>query len=127
MKIVGFYQGNERGDDAALHASTKRLGDLVRDRGGFSRACLLLLNNESFTAFLSGDDQTSALPFSLHVKRPGGSWEASKLECLGGATVSVIRELSVERLNKGIEKEVVDFSEHVCDLSKDWRNQQIFS
>jgi len=55
LKVVGFYQANERNDDGSLHASTKRIGDAVRDKSGFPKACLLLLNNEGFTSFLSGE------------------------------------------------------------------------
>lgn len=55
LKVCGFYQGNELSDDGSLHASTKKVGDSVRDRSAFPRACLLLLDNDAFTTFLSGE------------------------------------------------------------------------
>merc|ERR1712087_1054021 len=73
-KIVGFYQANERNDDTALHPSAKRIGDVIRERGGCPQGCILLLDNEGFTNFLSGE-QVERLPFTLYVKR--SAWEVA--------------------------------------------------
>ena len=117
-KIVGFYQANERNDDTALHPSAKRIGDVIRERGGCPQACILLLDNEGFTKFLSGD-QVDRLPFTLYVKRSAWEVATNLLKCDG---VNIYRDLAMEKVAQGKQALLVDFSEHICDISKDWRN-----
>jgi len=115
-KVVGFYQANERNDDRELHFSTKRIADVIREKST-RQACILLMNNEGFTALLSSE--TRDLPFQLHVRK-GGQWvlEASKQLLSEGSVADVV----LASISAGRQQHLVDFSEHICDISKDWRN-----
>ena len=62
----------------------------------------------------------------MYAKRgSGGAWEScgkENVKCLGGATAGVVRDFAVAKLQEGKHQDLVDFSEHVCDVTKDWRN-----
>mmetsp|Transcript_18949 Transcript_18949/g.39548 ORF Transcript_18949/g.39548 Transcript_18949/m.39548 type:complete len:81 (-) Transcript_18949:190-432(-) len=75
------------------------------------------MNNEGFTALLSSE--TRDLPFQLHVRK-GGQWvlEASKQLLSEGSVADVV----LASISAGRQQHLVDFSEHICDISKDWRN-----
>jgi len=71
----------------------------------------------------------SRLPFTLYHKRgPGGSWEGcgrDNVRCQGGLTVRQVREVAAEGVASGKQRDLVDFSEHFCDVAKDWRNEKV--
>jgi len=75
-KVVGFYQANERNDDRELHFSTKRIADVIREKST-RQACILLMNNEGFTALLSSE--TRDLPFQVSARAVNECMAASDL------------------------------------------------
>jgi len=52
--------------------------------------------------------------------RKGGQWvlEASKQLLSEGSVADVV----LASISAGRQQHLVDFSEHICDISKDWRN-----
>ena len=76
------------------------------------------LDNEKFTSLLSGESRD--MPFRLFVRK-GGQWSAEPSKLLFDAAPEIIQQIA-----EGKQAKLVDFSEHICDISKDWRNTELF-
>ena len=145
---MGLYQANERNDDGDLHLDTKRIGDVIREKST-QQACIIIvskvplpaaaaadlhsnfcfvnsfffvllfqIDNEGFTNLLSGE--ISELPFKAYLRK-GGEWTASKHLSTPAAAPALLQEKFLE----GKQASLVDFSDHVVDLTLDWRNLNV--
>ncbi|RHY32376.1 hypothetical protein DYB32_002636 [Aphanomyces invadans] len=118
LKIVGLYVANSRDDDTSLGPVHARIASTVEANA--SRACVLVLDNKSLARAnlwlkdvkrgwvpvdnrLAYDDDEGKLLVASLEKR-------SQLASIADAAV-----------------DVVDFDEHLEQLSKDWRNAQVLA
>ena len=119
-KLVGVYVANARVDDKELGTGARRIADAVR-RESTSRACILLVDNAGFASCAAG--KSRELPLRLFV-RHGAQWSAAQASTkltFEGAASDVVSDM----LSKGKQADLVDFSEHVADCTRDWRNLRL--
>ncbi|XP_028549212.1 ER membrane protein complex subunit 8/9 homolog isoform X2 [Dendrobium catenatum] len=104
LTIVGYYHANERYDDTELSGAAKKIGDHIFRY--FPQAALLLLfTRDSSRSWRSTGSVGSP---QLTTKEPS-------------ANVVLLDFMSTEKWN-----EVVDFDDHLDDISKDWLNPDLF-
>ncbi|KAG9455468.1 hypothetical protein H6P81_008372 [Aristolochia fimbriata] len=124
LGVVGYYHANERYDDSDLGNVSKKIGDQISRY--FPQAAILLLDNKKLEALQKGNDTSPAV--QLYTKDASKSWRQAGADSSSqlslkepSANVVLLDYISTE---KG--KEIVDFDDHLDDISKDWLNADIF-
>ena len=119
--IVGYYHANERNDDLDFGGAKVKIADGIARN--FPSACCLLVDNERLTEVLQSGRGGPAV--RLHVQDSGKGWR------VGGAQSSLmLREPAVngilkDYLAEGRHMQVVDFEDHLADITKDWTNPHL--
>lgn len=122
LQIVGYYHANEQFDNLELSSIAKKIGDqIVRY---CSQGAILLLDNKRLQALAK--ENTNAPVVQLYVKE-GSSWKlggsGSELRLKETMANSILNDYRKEKR----EVRVVDFDEHLDDVSKDWLNPTLFN
>ncbi|MCL7032460.1 hypothetical protein MKW94_014130 [Papaver nudicaule] len=125
MSVVGYYHGNERYDDAELGNVAKRIGDHIHKY--FPQAVVILLDNKKLEALPKGKGLSPVVEF--YTKDASKTWRQGGGSDGGGRLT--IREPSsnivlLDYISSEKWKEVVDFDDHLDDISKDWLNPGMF-
>lgn len=120
--IVGYFHANERFDDAELGIVAKNIGDHICRY--FPEASVLLLENKKLEALSKGKDQSPVV--KLYSRDGSKNWkltdESSRLIVKEPAANVVLSDyISSEKWH-----DIVDFDEHLDDISKDWLNPELF-
>ncbi|KAI0489093.1 hypothetical protein KFK09_028934 [Dendrobium nobile] len=124
LTIVGYYHANERYDDTELSGAAKKIGDHIFRY--FPQAALLLLDNKKLEGLPKGKGRDPVVQLftrdSSRSWRPTGSVGSPQLTTKEpSANVVLLDFMSTEKWN-----EVVDFDDHLDDISKDWLNSDLF-
>ena len=124
LQIVGYYHANEQFDNHALSSVAKKIGDHIARH--CPPAAILLLDNRQLAA-LAKSATTKTPVVQLYV-RDGSSW---RLAGPGGADLR-LKELTAnsilsDYIKEERERRVVDFDDHLDDVSKDWLNPTLFN
>ncbi|CAI9772789.1 unnamed protein product [Fraxinus pennsylvanica] len=124
LSIAGYFHANERYDDFELATVAKNTGDHITRY--FPQAALLLLDNKKLEALPKGKDRRPVM--QLYIKDASRSWKLVGSE--GGNQLS-IKEPSgnivlLDYLASEKWKDIVDFDDHLDDISKDWLNSELF-
>ncbi|KAL2473132.1 ER membrane protein complex subunit 8/9-like protein [Forsythia ovata] len=124
LSIVGYFHANERYDDFELAAVAKNIGDHITQY--FPQAALLLLDNKKLEALPKGRDRSPVV--QLYIKDASRSW---KLVGSEGGNQLTIKEPSgnivlLDYLASEKWKDIVDFDDHLDNISKDWLNSELF-
>ncbi|XP_051128512.1 ER membrane protein complex subunit 8/9 homolog [Andrographis paniculata] len=124
LSIVGYYHANERYDDFDLATVAKNIGDHITRY--FPQAALLLLDNRKLDS-LSKEKARSPV-MQLYTKDASSSWKLAGSE---GSNPLVLKEptaniLLLDYISSGKWKDIVDFDDHLNDVSKDWLNPELF-
>ncbi|XP_076904877.1 ER membrane protein complex subunit 8/9 homolog [Bidens hawaiensis] len=123
LSIVGYFHANERFDDLELGTLARNIADHVYRY--FPQAALLLLENKKLGALQNKKDMAPVM--QLYTRDSSKSW---KLESNGNtrlttkeasANIVLLDFISLEKWN-----DVVDFDDHLDDISKDWLNSELF-
>jgi len=119
-KIVGVYAANERPGDFAVGAAVQKLGKKAAEL--CPGAVVLLLDAASFQTQLQGQagGGDAALPFVACLSE-GARWRVAPqvdVRQLVPGSFQLVKEILEERR----ERRVVDFEDHLEDLSRDWLN-----
>ncbi|KAG0496852.1 hypothetical protein HPP92_001369 [Vanilla planifolia] len=124
LAVVGYYHANERFNDTELGGAAKKIGDHIFRY--FPQAALLLLDNKRLVELPKGKDRDPVVKlFTRDSSRtwrspgPEGSTQLTTKE--PSANVLLLDYISNERWN-----DVVDFDDHLDDISKDWLNPNLF-
>ncbi|KAF5461218.1 ER membrane protein complex subunit 8/9 homolog [Juglans microcarpa x Juglans regia] len=124
INIVGYFHANERYDDYELGGAAKNIGDHIYRY--FPQAAVLLLDNKKLEALPKSRDWSPVM--QLYTRdasknwKPAGSDGSSQLNIREpSANVVLLDYISTEKW-----KDVVDFDDHLDDISKDWLNPQLF-
>ncbi|PIN20630.1 putative COX4 protein [Handroanthus impetiginosus] len=125
LSIVGYFHANERYDDFELASVAKNIGDHITRY--FPQAALLLLDNKKLESLPKGKDRSPVL--QLYTKDTSSSW---KLVGSEGNNQLVVKEPSanivlLDYISSEKWKDIVDFDDHLDDISKDWSNSQLFN
>ncbi|GFZ07354.1 uncharacterized protein family [Actinidia rufa] len=121
MYIVGYFHANERFNDFELSNVARNIGDHVHRY--FPQAALILVETGSFT---KGEGQEPVM--QLYTKDSSKSWKLVGSD--GGSRFST-KEPSAnvvlwDYISTQKWQDVVDFDDHLDDISKDWLNPELF-
>ncbi|CAK9236860.1 unnamed protein product [Sphagnum troendelagicum] len=126
LSIVGYYHANERFDDYELSSVARKIGDHI------TRSCpqagIFLLDNRQLGVLSKGATQKPVV--QLYVREAVRGWRQL---AAGGAQNAelVLKEATAnsilsDYISEHREQLVVDFDEHLDDISKDWLNTNLF-
>ncbi|CAA6671965.1 unnamed protein product [Spirodela intermedia] len=126
LSVVGYYQANERFNDEQLSGAARKIGDHIFRY--FPRAALLLLSNNYLEALLKRKVNIPVV--ELYTRNSSKSWERAGLG-LEQSTELTIKEPSafsilLDYISSEKWQEIVDFDDHLDDISKDWLNSNLF-
>ncbi|XP_020171263.1 ER membrane protein complex subunit 8/9 homolog [Aegilops tauschii subsp. strangulata] len=123
LAVVGYYHANARRDDADLPAVAKRVGDHIFRY--FPRAAVLLLDNVKLEEVVKGSSRDAVV--QLYTRDSSKSWRqagsdgSSQLKLKEPSTNVVLADhVTTKKWQK-----VVDFDDHLDDISKDWLNASL--
>lgn len=121
---MGYYHSDARIQAADICPMSRRMADKLADK--YPSVIMLLLDNKKLEPFVAhGGGQH---PFELFV-RHDKSWRREahdKLAIKGGSSDS-LRETFSSMLARNAHRQLVDFDEHLDDVSKDWCNPALAS
>ncbi|KAK9057182.1 hypothetical protein SSX86_024549 [Deinandra increscens subsp. villosa] len=122
LSIVGYFHANERFDDPELGTVARNIGDHIFRY--FSQAAVLLLDNRKLGALQNKKD--SAPIMQLYTRDSSKSWKqvesSSRLTTKEpSANIVLLDFISSDKQN-----DIVDFDDHLDDISKDWLNLGLF-
>ncbi|KAG8365165.1 hypothetical protein BUALT_Bualt18G0075900 [Buddleja alternifolia] len=123
LSVVGYFHANERYDDFELAGVAKNIGDHITRY--FPQAALLLLDNKKLEDLLKGKDRSPVM--QLYTK-DASSW---KLVGSKGSDQLALKEPSantvlLDYISSEKWKNIIDFDDHLDDISKDWLNSGLF-
>ncbi|KAH7521073.1 hypothetical protein JRO89_XSUnG0120600 [Xanthoceras sorbifolium] len=144
LGIVGYFHANERFDDVELNGVAKNIGDHICRY--FPQSAVLLLDNKKLEALpkgkglspvmqvldiLFGRDLHSFPGFCvmlLYTRDASKNW---KLVGSDGGSQVVTKEpaanvVLLDYMSSRKWEDVVDFDDHLDDISKDWLNPELF-
>lgn len=124
LSIVGYFHANERFDDRELCNVAKNVGDHISRY--FPQAAVLLLDNMKLEALQSGKDGGPVM--QLYTRDASKGWKPVVAD---GKSRFTLKEPSANVvLHDYIISEkwhdIVDFDDHLDDISKDWLNTELF-
>ncbi|XP_011095578.1 ER membrane protein complex subunit 8/9 homolog [Sesamum indicum] len=124
LSLVGYFHANERCDDFELASVAKNIGDHITRY--FPQAALLLLDNKKLESLPKGKDRSPVM--QLYIKDASSSW---KLVGSDGSNQLAIKEPSanivlLDCISSKKWQEIIDFDDHLDDISKDWLNSELF-
>eukprot|EP00250_Pteridium_aquilinum_P000937 c11121_g1_i1 orf=141-758(+) len=123
LQILGYYHANERFDDNELNPIARKIGDhIVRY---CPQAVVLLLDNKQLAALPKSGSRKPAMQMYLR--------DASRVWKQAGGTNGelLLKDASANNLleaymAEGRHQSIVDFDEHLDDITKDWMNRALF-
>ncbi|KAL3614824.1 hypothetical protein CASFOL_040485 [Castilleja foliolosa] len=123
LSIVGYFHANERYDDFELPSVGKNIGDHITRY--FPQAALLLLDNKRLEYLHKGKDRNPVM--QLYTKDASswkvvGSKESNQLALKEPSANTVL----LDYISSGKWKDIIDFDDHLDDISKDWLNPGLF-
>ncbi|OWY92545.1 hypothetical protein PHMEG_00038409 [Phytophthora megakarya] len=115
LQIVGFYYAGSGYSPSDSGNGLSHFAEKVADKveANCSRACVLVLDQLSHEA-------KTGLQFLLKDVKRGWTKVDNRLKVADGAT-----KVLTQGLKQNVQKDVVDFEEHLEDPSKDWRNLHV--
>ncbi|XP_020597207.1 ER membrane protein complex subunit 8/9 homolog [Phalaenopsis equestris] len=124
LGVVGYYHANERQDDTELSGAAKKIGDHIFRY--FPQAALLLLDSKKLEGLPKGKGRDPVL--QLFTRDSSKSWRSAGS---GGSSLLTTKETSanivlLDYISTEKWNEVVDFDDHLDDISKDWLNPNLF-
>ncbi|CAI0378514.1 unnamed protein product [Linum tenue] len=124
LGIVGYFHANERFDDTELGNISKNIADHISRY--FPQAAVLLLDNKKLEALPKGKDRSPVV--QLYTKDAYKNW---KLVAEDGGIHLTFKEpaantILLDYISSEKWQEVVDFDDHLDDITKDWLNPDLF-
>ncbi|KAL4554676.1 hypothetical protein LXL04_037278 [Taraxacum kok-saghyz] len=121
LSIVGYFHANERFDDLELGTVAKNIADHVYRY--FPQAAVLLLDNKKLGALRNKKDKAPVL--QIYTRDSSKSWKQAEADRMTtkepSANIVLLDYTSSEKWN-----DIVDFDDHLDDISKDWLNSELF-
>lgn len=122
LNIVGYFHANERSDDSELGGVAKNIGDHICRY--FPQAAILLLDNKKLDALKKSKDRSAIL--QLYVRDTSKNWKLVQSDRFSlkepAANLVLLDYIESEKWNG-----IVDFDDHLDDISKDWLNPGLFN
>ncbi|KAK1440199.1 hypothetical protein QVD17_06024 [Tagetes erecta] len=124
LSIVGYFHANERFDDLELGTVARNIADHIYRY--FPQAAVLLLDNKKLGALRNKKDTAPVV--QLYTRDSSKIWK--QVESNGpnrlttkepSANIVLLDFISSDKWNS-----IVDFDDHLDDISKDWLNSGLF-
>ncbi|CAH1417546.1 unnamed protein product [Lactuca virosa] len=124
LSIVGYFHANERFDDLELGTVAKNIADHVHRY--FPQAAVLLLDNKKLGSLRNKRDKTPAVQvYARDSSSSSRIWKQVESDHMTtkepSANIVLLDFISSEKWN-----DIVDFDDHLDDITKDWLNSQLF-
>ncbi|ERM95163.1 hypothetical protein AMTRI_Chr07g81760 [Amborella trichopoda] len=124
LSIIGYYHANERYNEFELPNIAKRIGEHISRY--FPQAAVLLLDNKKLEAISEGKSREPVV--QLYTKDSAKGWQKAGTDSNG---LLVLKEPSAnlvlwDHITSGKHHEIVDFDDHLDNISKDWLNPNLF-
>uniref|UniRef100_A0A2P2KDD0 MPN domain-containing protein n=3 Tax=Rhizophora mucronata TaxID=61149 RepID=A0A2P2KDD0_RHIMU len=124
LVIVGYFHANERFDDTGLGNLAKNIGDHIYRY--FPQAAILLLDNKKLESLPKGKDRSPVM--QLYTRDASKNW---KLAGSDGGSSLIMKEpaantVLLDYISSEKWQDVVDFDDHLDDITKDWLNVEHF-
>ncbi|KMZ70298.1 putative Neighbor of COX4 [Zostera marina] len=124
LSIVGYLHANERYDDNKLGNAARKIGDHIFRY--FPRAAAFLLDNKKLESLTKGKESEPVL--QLYTRDSSKSWRQAGTD---GTSLLKLKEPTANVVLKDYIltekwKDIVDFDDHLDDISKDWLNPDLF-
>jgi hypothetical protein len=124
LGIVGYFHANERVDDTELGIVAKNIGDHIFRY--FPQAAVLLLDNAKLEALPKEKSMSPVM--QLCTRDAAGKWKPVGTD---GNVKFLIKEPSanivlLDYITSRKWQDVVDFDDHLDDITKDWVNPELF-
>lgn len=125
LGIVGYFHANERFDDVELGNVAKNIGDHIYRY--FPQAPILLLDHIKLEALPKGKGRSPVM--QLYTRDASKNW---RLVGADGGSQLMIKEPSanivlLDYISTEKWRNVVDFDDHLDDITKDWLNPGLFN
>ncbi|XP_065862720.1 ER membrane protein complex subunit 8/9 homolog [Euphorbia lathyris] len=124
LGIVGYFHANERFDETELGTVAKNIGDHIFRY--FPQAAILLLDNKKLEALAKEKERSPIM--QLYTRDTSKNWKL-----VGSDTSSrlVFKEpaanvVLLDYISDKKWEDVVDFDDHLDDITKDWLNPDLF-
>ncbi|KAJ8626203.1 hypothetical protein MRB53_019510 [Persea americana] len=124
LSVVGYYHANERYDDLELGNVAKKIGDHVFRY--FPHPILLLLDNKKLETLSKKSERSPVL--QIYTRDASKGWRQSGSDASSQLTLKEPSANLVLSDYVSTEKwqHIVDFDDHLDDISKDWLNPDLF-
>ncbi|KAG6519192.1 ER membrane protein complex subunit 8/9 homolog [Zingiber officinale] len=124
LSVVGYYHANERHNDLELGNAAKKIGDHIFRF--FPRAAVLLLDNNKLQKLKTGKGRDPAV--QLYTRDSSRSWRQTGSD---GSNQLTLKEPAAnivlfDYISSEKWQQIVDFDDHLDDISKDWLNPGLF-
>ncbi|WJX64996.1 hypothetical protein P8452_49707 [Trifolium repens] len=125
LNIVGYFHANERSDEFELGGVAKNIGDHISRY--IPQAAILLLDNKKLEALKKSKGGGAVV--QLYVRDASKNWKLVPSDVNNrfslkepSANLILLDYISSEKY-----KDIVDFDDHLDDISKDWLNPGLFN
>eukprot|EP00850_Spirogloea_muscicola_P011760 SM000074S21670 [mRNA] locus=s74:232010:233372:- [translate_table: standard] len=126
LAIVGYYHANERFDDVELGSVARTIADHIARH--CPEACALLLDNKVLAKALQEEGGACAPVVQLYLKESGRGWRPAAAK---DAQLQLQSPDSGSELLGYVKEEryhhVLDFDDHLDDVTNDWLNPLLFA
>lgn len=124
LGIVGYFHANERSDDVELGNVAKNIGDHIYRY--FPQAAILLLDNKKLEALPKGKDRLPVM--QLYTRDASKNWKlaGSDVGCRLTTKEPAANAVLLDYISSKKWEDVVDFDDHLDDITKDWLNPELF-
>ncbi|GLV39450.1 ER membrane protein complex subunit 8/9 [Carabus blaptoides fortunei] len=113
--IAGYYTAHENLKEASFEKASNRIADKIAEN--FNSACLVVVDNRKLSLHLDN--------LALRVAQ----YSDGKYRQMDSQKVNVeppcVLEACASLLQRQAYKQLIDFDNHLDDISLDWSNQQI--
>ncbi|CAI9288711.1 unnamed protein product [Lactuca saligna] len=125
LSIVGYFHANERFDDLELGTVAKNIADHVHRY--FPQAVVLLLDNKKLGSLRNKKDKSPAVQvYARDSSSSSRSWKQVESDRMTtkepSANIVLLDFISSQKWN-----DIIDFDDHLDDITKDWLNSQLFN
>ncbi|KAL7599777.1 ER membrane protein complex subunit 8/9 homolog [Lactuca sativa] len=124
LSIVGYFHANERFDDLELGTVAKNIADHVHRY--FPQAVVLLLDNKKLGSLRNKKDKSPAVQVYARDSSSSRSWKQVESDRMTtkepSANIVLLDFISSQKWN-----DIIDFDDHLDDITKDWLNSQLFN
>ncbi|KAJ6949815.1 ER membrane protein complex subunit 8/9 [Populus alba x Populus x berolinensis] len=134
LGIVGYFHANERSDDVELGNVAKNIGDHIYRY--FPQAAILLLDNKKLEALPKGKDRLPVMQICnkllvyvfTDLRDASKNWKLAGSD--GGCRLTTkepaANAVLLDYISSKKWEDVVDFDDHLDDITKDWLNPELF-